>query len=173
LEQELVRAEAQSLVAEAQLTNVTRTKFREAYQVHLAAVLERSEKQALLAKQAQRLILLLDDTPVVPGEDHRPFQGNEEARVILNDAEAELRDWTPSWENQAAGVANGQQYHDAPTESGNISAAATTDGSTTAGSHFAGAGVGPTGEERHTGHHEGAVSVEDKVREEERVAVAA
>ncbi|KAI7419558.1 hypothetical protein KC332_g1395, partial [Hortaea werneckii] len=55
LEQELVRAEAQSLVAEAQLTNVTRQKFKEAYDVHTAAIIERAEKQILLAQQARRL----------------------------------------------------------------------------------------------------------------------
>lgn len=99
LEQELVRAEAQSLVAEAQLTNITRQKFREAYAIHLAAVLERSEKQALLAKQAQKLLYLIDDTPIVPGQEHPPFKGGEQARVILSEAEGELKEWSPSWEN--------------------------------------------------------------------------
>jgi hypothetical protein len=97
LEQELVRVEAQSLVAEAQLTNITRKKFREAYATHLAAVLERSEKQAILAKQAQRLLILLDDSPIIPGEAHEPFSKTEEARQVLNEAEAELKQWTPSW----------------------------------------------------------------------------
>ncbi|KIW02957.1 uncharacterized protein PV09_05621 [Verruconis gallopava] len=98
LEQELVRAEAQSLVAEAQLTNVTRRKFKEAYALHAAAVLERAEKQAILARQAQKLLLLLDDTPIVPGESHEPFSKNEEARQILSDAEDELKAWQPSWD---------------------------------------------------------------------------
>jgi hypothetical protein len=98
LEQELVRAEAQSLVAEAQLTNITRKKFREAYAVHLAAVIERAEKQAILARQAQKLLLLLDDSPIVPGENHEPFARQEEARMILSDAEGELKAWNPSWE---------------------------------------------------------------------------
>jgi len=97
LEQELVRAEAQSLVAEAQLTNITRKKFREAYAQHLAAVLERSEKQAILARQAQKLLLLIDDSPIVPGENHEPFAKTEEARQVLNDAEAELKQWAPTW----------------------------------------------------------------------------
>jgi len=104
LEQELVRAEAQSLVAEAQLTNITRQKFREAYAIHLAAVLERSEKQALLAKQAQKLLFLIDDTPIVPGQEHEPFKGTEEARTVLTEAEAELRNWSPSWEMPNTGV---------------------------------------------------------------------
>ena len=91
-----MRAEAQSLVAEAQLTNLTRQKFKEAYDLHTAAVIERAEKQILLAKQARRLLMLLDDTPIVPGDAHASFAGAEEARDILGRAEEELREWSPS-----------------------------------------------------------------------------
>lgn len=98
LEQELVRAEAQSLVAEAQLTNITRQKFKEAYDVHTAAIIERAEKQIILAKQARRLIELLDDTPIVPGEERVPFADGDEAREVLNDAESGLKHWTPTVE---------------------------------------------------------------------------
>lgn len=93
LEQELVRAEAQSLVAEAQLTNITRQKFKEAYDIHTAAIIERAEKQILLAKNARQIVSLLDDSPVVPGDAHAPFEHGEQAREVLNNAEAELRDW--------------------------------------------------------------------------------
>ncbi|KAL8684917.1 MAG: hypothetical protein Q9224_006066, partial [Gallowayella concinna] len=58
LEQELVRAEAQNL-----LTNITRQKLKEAYDLHSAAVIERAEKQILLARHMRRLVQLLDDTP--------------------------------------------------------------------------------------------------------------
>ena len=98
LEQELVRAEAQSLVAEAQLTNITRQKFKEAYDLHTAAIIERAEKQILLATQARRLINLLDDTPIVPGEERPPYANAEVARDVLNDAEAGLRQWSGSHE---------------------------------------------------------------------------
>jgi len=91
-----VRAEAQSLVAEAQLTNITRQKFKEAYDVHTAAIIERAEKQILLAKHARQLLEMLDDTPVVPGDAHQPFPHAEAARDILNEAEDELRNWGPS-----------------------------------------------------------------------------
>ncbi|KJX92733.1 hypothetical protein TI39_contig5829g00006 [Zymoseptoria brevis] len=94
LEQELVRAEAQSLVADAQLTNVTRQKFKEAYDIHTAAVIERAEKQIILAQQARRLINMLDDTPIVPGEDRVAFTGADEGKEVLNDAETGLRGWT-------------------------------------------------------------------------------
>jgi len=99
LEQQLVREEAQNLVAEAQLTNITRQKLKEAYDLHFAATIERAEKQIILAKHGRRLIDLLDDTPVVPG-DTRPnvFEGASQARQILNDAEADLREWQPSIE---------------------------------------------------------------------------
>ncbi|PPJ51354.1 hypothetical protein CBER1_10053 [Cercospora berteroae] len=98
LEQELVRAEAQSLVADAQLTNITRQKFKEAYDLHTAAVIERAEKQILLAQQARRLVNLLDDTPTVPGEERPAYAHADEGRDILNDAEAALRAWSPSLE---------------------------------------------------------------------------
>ena len=96
LEQELVRAEAQSLVAEAQLTNITRQKFKEAYDLHTAAIIERAEKQIILANNARRLIAMLDDTPIVPGEERRGFEHADLARDVLNDAEGQLRGWSPS-----------------------------------------------------------------------------
>jgi len=94
LEQELVRAEAQSLVAEAQLTNVTRQKFKEAYDMRTAAIIERAEKQILLAKHARELLGLLDDTPIVPGEERVPYAEEAQAREILNEAETSLRGWS-------------------------------------------------------------------------------
>ncbi|KAL7270701.1 hypothetical protein RUND412_006588 [Rhizina undulata] len=94
LEQELVRAEAENLVAEAQLTNVTRAKLKEAYASHFATVIERAEKQIILAKHGRRILNLLDDTPVVPGDSHPAFEGEKDARQILHDAEEELKNWT-------------------------------------------------------------------------------
>jgi len=116
LEQELVRAEAQNLVAEAQLTNIvrvhqlhhrkhptntfpqTRQKLKEAYDIHFAAVIERAEKQMLLARHGRRLLNLLDDTPVVPGDTRPAFEHAPQARQVLNDAEEDLREWAPSLE---------------------------------------------------------------------------
>lgn len=116
LEQELVRAEAENLVAEAQLTNIvriskscmglsvfidnvmqTRQKIKEAYEAEFAATIERAEKQIILAKHGRRLLQLLDDTPVVPG-DARPAYDTAtqaQARQVLNDVEDDLRDWRP------------------------------------------------------------------------------
>ena len=93
LEQELVRAEAQSLVAEAQLTNITRQKFKEAYDIHTAAIIERAEKQIILAKQARQVINMLDDTPIVPGEERQPFEHGEQLQLAMSDAETQLRAW--------------------------------------------------------------------------------
>ncbi|KAF3937049.1 hypothetical protein ABW19_dt0210630 [Dactylella cylindrospora] len=94
LEQELVRAEAENLVAEAQLSNVTRQKLKEAYAAHFAAIVERSQKQEILAKHSRRLLALLDDTPVVPGDTRASYDLERDARQILNDAEDDLRNWT-------------------------------------------------------------------------------
>ncbi|KAJ6783694.1 hypothetical protein PWT90_09683 [Aphanocladium album] len=99
LEQELVRAEAENLVAEAQLTNVTRQKLKEAYEAEFAATIERAEKQIILAKHGRRLLQLLDDTPVVPGDDKPVYHHASQARQVLNDAEDDLRDWQPEPDN--------------------------------------------------------------------------
>ena len=96
LEQELVRAEAENLVAEAQLTNITRQKLKEAYEQQIDAIVERSEKQVILAKHTRRLLELLDDTPVVPGADRAPYENERVAKEILIDAEEELGKWVPS-----------------------------------------------------------------------------
>jgi hypothetical protein len=42
-----------------------------------------------------RLLKLLDDTPVVPGDIRPAYEGGAQARQILNDAEDDLRDWRP------------------------------------------------------------------------------
>ncbi|KAK3335744.1 Eisosome component PIL1/LSP1 [Cercophora scortea] len=93
LEQELVRAEAENLVAEAQLTNITRQKLKEAYQAEFMATIERADKQIILARHGLRLLQLLDDTPVVPGDTRAGYPHASQARQILNDAEDDLRDW--------------------------------------------------------------------------------
>lgn len=100
LEQELVRAEAENLVAEAQLTNITRQKLKEAYQQQVNAVLERSAKQEILAKHARRLLDLLDDTPVVPGAERAAYEQERAAKEILLDAEEDLAKWQPDQESQ-------------------------------------------------------------------------
>ncbi|CAG9938093.1 unnamed protein product [Clonostachys rosea f. rosea IK726] len=98
LEQELIRAEAENLVAEAQLTNITRQKLKEAYAAEFAATIERAEKQIILAKHGRRLLTLLDDSPVVPGDVRVAYSDSAQARQILNDAEDDLRDWQPEAE---------------------------------------------------------------------------
>lgn len=61
----------------------------------------------ILAKHGRRLLNLLDDTPVVPGDVRQPFANAAEARNILNDAESELQHWRPNLEpihSQAGGL---------------------------------------------------------------------
>jgi len=99
LEQELVRAEAENLVAEAQLTNVTRQKMKEAYAAEFAATIERAEKQIILARHGRRVLNLLDDTPVIPGDVRPAYEHVNQARQILNDAEDDLKDWQPELED--------------------------------------------------------------------------
>ena len=117
LEQELVRAEAQNLVAEAQLTNVvrcpcnhlllreisltnvfqnlqkTRSKFKQAFDLHLASLIERSEKQVLLARHARRVLNCLDDSPVIPGDSRRQYEHEAQTRQIVQDAENDMNSY--------------------------------------------------------------------------------
>ncbi|KAH9206449.1 Eisosome component PIL1-domain-containing protein [Leptodontidium sp. 2 PMI_412] len=106
LEQELVRAEAENLVAEAQLTNVTRQKMKEAYAAEFAATIERAEKQIILARHGRRLLNLLDDTSVIPGDVRPAYEHANQARQILNDAEDDLKDWQPELEDVPSQAGN-------------------------------------------------------------------
>ena len=64
LEQELVRAEAESLVAEAQLSNITREQLKAAFNYQFDATRELAEKYALIAGYGKALLELLDDSAV-------------------------------------------------------------------------------------------------------------
>ena len=52
----------------------------------------------MLARHGRRLLNLLDDTPVVPGDTRPAFEHAHQARQVLNDAEEDLRDWVPNLE---------------------------------------------------------------------------
>ncbi|CCK70012.1 lipid-binding protein LSP1 KNAG_0D02630 [Huiozyma naganishii CBS 8797] len=94
LEQELVRAEAESLVAEAQLSNITREKLKASYNYQFDSMREMSEKFALIAGYGKALLELLDDSPVTPGEARPAYDGYDASRQIIMDAEAALEAWT-------------------------------------------------------------------------------
>jgi len=77
----------------------TRQKMKEAYAAEFAATIERAEKQIILARHGRRLLNLLDDTPVIPGDVRPSYEHTNQARQILNDAEDDLKDWTPELED--------------------------------------------------------------------------
>ena len=112
LEQELVRAEAESLVAEAQLSNITREKIKAAFNYQFDAVREHYEKLAIIAGYGKHLLELIDDTPVTPGETRDTYDGYEASRAyvcpiahvihrlisrcsIIQDCEDSLTNWVP------------------------------------------------------------------------------
>jgi len=94
LEQELVRAEAESLVAEAQLSNITREKLKAAFNYQFDAMREHSEKLALIAGYGKHLLDLVDDTPVTPGENRPAYDSYDTSKQIIVDCENALSDWT-------------------------------------------------------------------------------
>jgi hypothetical protein len=73
--------------------------MKEAYAAEFAATIERAEKQIILARHGRRLLNLLNDTPVVPGDIRPAFEHTSQARQILNDAEDDLKDWQPALED--------------------------------------------------------------------------
>ncbi|KAI9856860.1 MAG: Eisosome core component [Vezdaea acicularis] len=93
LEQELVRAEAESLVAEAQLSNITREKLKAAFTYQFDALREHCEKLAIIAGYGKHLLELVDDTPVTPGETRNAYDGYEASKAIIQDCEDALTNW--------------------------------------------------------------------------------
>lgn len=85
----------------------TRKKLKEAFDAEFLATIERSEKQLILAKHGRRLLALLDDTPLVPGDDRAPYEHGSQARQVLNDAEDDLRDWRPESDGLKTPVGSG------------------------------------------------------------------
>ena len=81
LEQELVRAEAESLVAEAQLSNITREKLKAAFTYQFDALKEHCEKVATVASYGKHLLELVDDSPVTPGETRVPYDGYDASKA--------------------------------------------------------------------------------------------
>ncbi|KAI5298693.1 hypothetical protein KEM56_003848 [Ascosphaera pollenicola] len=96
LEQELVRAEAESLVAEAQLSNITREKVKAAFSYQMDSIREQAEKEALIAGYAKLIIELIDDSPITPGETRTAYDGYEASKAIIQDCENALTQWAPS-----------------------------------------------------------------------------
>lgn len=116
LEQELVRAEAECLVAEAQLSNITRSKLRAAFNYNFDSIIEHSEKIALIAGYGKALLELLDDSPVTPGETRPAYDGYEASKQIIIDAEAALNEWTLDSAQVKPTLSFRQDYEDYETE---------------------------------------------------------
>lgn len=114
LELALVRAEAENLVAEAQLTNIQRHALKETYFMHFAALIERSEKNLILAEHGRRILEFLDDTPVVPGDSPAEYTHESEAKQVLLECEEELKQYRPkAYDQQTARLAaNGLPEHE-------------------------------------------------------------
>ena len=83
--------------------------------MHLAATIERAEKQLILARNGRRLLSLLDDATVVPGETRGSYEGEDRARHILEEAEAELKSWAPRMQPIASSLRRGE-VHDSGVE---------------------------------------------------------
>lgn len=96
-------------------------------------MIERAEKQIILARHARRLLNYIDDSPVVPGDTRRAYDHELEARQILEDAENDLRSWEPhvdpiaTSETRTHGT-NGSNGVDGVNDADHVSLAESTDG---------------------------------------------
>ncbi|CCG84653.1 protein of unknown function [Taphrina deformans PYCC 5710] len=122
LELALVRAEAENLVAEAQLTNIQRHGLKSTYLLHFAALIERSEKNLILAEHGRRILEFLDDTPVVPGDAPATYRHESDAKQVLLDCEEELKHYQPKHYDGGLSrvAANGLPENDAEYENASI-----------------------------------------------------
>ena len=91
-----MRAEAESLVAEAQLSNITREKLKSAFEYQFDALQEHSEKVAIIAGYGKHLLDLIDSAPVTPGETRHAYDGYEASKAIIQDCEEALTNWVSS-----------------------------------------------------------------------------
>jgi len=81
------------LVAEAQLSNITREKLKAAFTYQFDALREHCEKLAIIAGFGKHLLELIDDTPVTPGETRNAYDGYEASKAIIQDCEDSLTNW--------------------------------------------------------------------------------
>lgn len=81
------------MVAEAQLSNITREKIKAAYTYQFDALREHCEKVAIIAGYGKHLLELIDDTPVTPGETRAAYDGYEASKAIIQDCEDALTNW--------------------------------------------------------------------------------
>ncbi|CAK7909182.1 sphingolipid long chain base-responsive protein Pil1p [[Candida] anglica] len=123
LEQELVRAEAESLVAEAQLSNITREKLKAAFNYQFDATRELAEKYALIAGYGKALLELLDDSAVTPGETRPAYDGYEASKQIIIDAENALAAWTLDSAAVKPTLSLHQEYDEEPLEDDHVAEA--------------------------------------------------
>lgn len=107
--------------------------MKQAYDIHFAATIERAEKQIILARHGRRILNLLDDTPIIPGDARPAFEHVDQARQILNDAEEDLREWEPNLE-PIPSSAEGLGHNLMPAESSTVGGSSVA-GTETAASH--------------------------------------
>ncbi|KAK9464154.1 Eisosome component PIL1-domain-containing protein [Lipomyces oligophaga] len=95
LRRELVRVDAEMLVARAQLINVTRERLGFALKAHLNALQERFEKGLMIINSGNHLLALLNASQrLAPGDSIPSYPHEQLTRDILNTLDNDLRAWT-------------------------------------------------------------------------------
>ncbi|KAK9449006.1 Eisosome component PIL1-domain-containing protein [Limtongia smithiae] len=106
LECQLVRADAEVLVADAQLFNLTRQRLAYCCRALLDALEERCNKQLALVRSGRGILRFLEDgDTLLPGQTVREYTGHSKTRQIL----AELQDELFAW-NRNGGQPRGSRH---------------------------------------------------------------
>ncbi|KAK4494816.1 hypothetical protein PRZ48_014172 [Zasmidium cellare] len=108
LEQELVRAEAESLVAEKQLSTITHEKIKYGMEYQFEAMQELGEKLAIIAGYGKHLLGLLHEVPAMPEEDLPPYTSHEASAAIVGECDRALTTWVGSHSAVNAGLPGNQ-----------------------------------------------------------------
>ncbi|KAK9479421.1 Eisosome component PIL1-domain-containing protein [Lipomyces japonicus] len=95
LERDLVRVNAESLVVESQIINVTRNKVFTGWSGYLNSLQERCEKELIAVKYARELLRYLDCEPIIPGQQQYDTPQEDIAtRELLDMMSEELKSWS-------------------------------------------------------------------------------
>lgn len=96
LEANLEILEQQSLQGETQLANLKRNTLKAAFTTQFDALIEESEKLAIIGGYGKQLLAQLDTTQYSVGQQRKPYEGANVTKQIMADAKQELASWKPS-----------------------------------------------------------------------------
>ena len=83
LENALVRAEAESIAAEVQLSSITHEKVKSGFAYQFEAMREFGEKMSIIAGYGKHLLELIDDVPATAGVERSEYVSQEASAAYV------------------------------------------------------------------------------------------